>query len=578
MLFAAWWQPGRALPEPLWSAVSGVLQSPGAARFAVANAALAVWLPYSLETDGPAATVWPGPRSESMPLPGHPGVCLVRDTLTIAAGPLPQYPLYYARGIGEQYLLACSRLEPLASLFPQAALNGERMVSLMEGGVDLDTDATVYAGLKRLRPCETIVAGRGEVRVTRAFPHLRDTYRRGKVEDLAAELRHHLDAAVGRAIGCSNRVAVFVSGGLDSSGVLALAAARCRAACGREVEALSVQHPGPGDDRPYFTELTTSLGLPPVRLSPRDAGPWFARSLLVDAQPVASPSLCLGVLLGTTAVERGADVVLTGTSGDRICGGPFPFSNLARRGHLVDAASAALRVRIPWQMSPARRLWSLVFSPLVPPALRRMRHRFARKPHWMTRQARDLLGRCRTAAERHIGALPDTPDAWMERLCTWDYLLDNADLHSQLATVVGCAPVDVFLDFEFVRFMLELDPLVLSHGHQDRGLYRLAMKGVLPERVRTREDKGDFEPAVGAAAVAANAFETLGDLSSLRALATLGLVDPAPFRPAFNACLTALRRGAIEHDNGADEQIVPAWQLLSVEAFVREYGKGRSLS
>ncbi|MBV9945308.1 MAG: hypothetical protein JOZ69_00485, partial [Myxococcales bacterium] len=288
--------------------------------------------------------------------------------MTLEAGPLPQFPLYYVLGADGSSVVACSRLEPLATLFPRAPVNARRLVSLIGYGHDTDTAATPFAGIQRLRSCESVSVEHETARLARDFPRIAGVYRRGKVEDLAAELRGRLESAVARGIEGAARAAVFVSGGLDSSGVLALAAARARQEWHGKLDAIAVQYAGPGDDRPHLADLTRALSIDPVRLRPEDAAPWFERSLCMDAQPGNIASTCLLLMTGVVARERGADVVLTGLSGDTVSGGALPFARLgqlARRGRVLTAAYRALRLHIPWPMSPALRL-RYAFSALVP--------------------------------------------------------------------------------------------------------------------------------------------------------------------------------------------------------------------
>jgi hypothetical protein len=548
-----------------------------------ASATLAVWSPAHLERRGNAATAWAVSGGGGRPPPGHPSVRLEGETLILAAPPLPQYPLYYVRAQDDRYLLVSSHLGPLASLLPETPLNAQRIACILRwwaGLVDPDRGGTVYTGIRRLLPSELLTAGPDGVHVERSLPRIGRSYRQGRVEDLAAELRDRLDAAVGRAIGSSARVAVLVSGGLDSSGILALAAARCRGATPRELSAISLQFKGPGDDRPYFAHLVEALGVTPVRLSASDAGKWFRQSLCADKQPSCGRSgTYLEMLFYATVASLRADVALCGSAGDGICGGPLPFAQLARRGHIIAALNGALRIRVPWPMTWSGRVRTLVLRPLLPRAVLRARRRKADHGGWMTPRLRALVEPCRDAAERAARPLPDTPDEWMAELCEgddWD-LPNIADVGGQALAVTHAAPFDVFMDFDFVRFMLEIDPVLLSYGHEYRGLYRLAMKGTLPELIRTRQDKASFEGVIGAAALAANALDLLRDLSSLEALATRSLVDPGPFRPMFERWLGAVRRGEREDSDPTDECLQQVWQLLSVEAFLREEGRGRDL-
>jgi asparagine synthase (glutamine-hydrolysing) len=490
--------------------------------------------------------------------------------------------MYYARSPDDAHLIVSSRLEPLARLLPQAPLNEQRLVSLIHwsaGAVDPDRGATVYSGIRRLLPSEVVTAGPHGVRVERTTPRVGSRYRQGRAEDLATELRDRLAAATERAVGPSERVAVFASGGLDSSGLLALAKAPGRGASARDLCAISLQFKGPGDDRPYFAELVKALGVRSVCVSAADAAPWVLKSLFADGHPLGVSGSCLDLLLGETAAKLGVDVALNGCGGDGLCGGSLPFAQLARRGRVLAALNAALRVRVPWPSTRWGRVRSLLLRPFLPRALRRARWRRADREAWMTARFRAVLEKCRDAEERPAGELPDTPDEWMDRLCNREsYLPDTADLGGQGLAMTGSASVDPFMDLDFVRFILEIDPILLSYGHEYRGLYRLAMKGVLPERIRRRQDKAHFAPAVAAAILAANALKTFSDLSSLQALSTRGLVDPIPFRPMFERLLAALQAGNLEEIGAGDEHWELVWQLLSVEAFLREHGVGRDLA
>jgi asparagine synthase (glutamine-hydrolysing) len=516
---------------------------------------------------------------------GHPSVRLDAEALTLVAPALPQSALYYVRGPGDDYLIVSSRLEMLARIAPCAPIDTRRLVSIIyswAGAEAPDRRATAFSGICRLLPSEILVASAEGIHAERTLPRIGRQYRPGRAADLAVELRDRLDAAVGRAIGSATSVVVLASGGLDSSGLLALAAARCRGANSRDLRAVSLQFEGPGDDRPYFAHLVTSLGVDAVRVSASDAAKWFRQSLCADAQPGCGGSAtCIGMLLSATVASLGADVALCGSAGDGICGGPLPFAQLAQRGHVIAALNAALRLRGPWSLTPWGRVRSLVLRPFLPRAIvRARRHRIDRAP-WMTTRFRAVLRQCREAVDRIARRhLPDTPDEWIEELCEGgDWLLPNlADIGGQALAVTHAAPFDVFKDLEFVRFMLEIDPVLLSFGHEYRGLYRLAMKGILPERIRTRQDKAYQAPAVAAAALAADALETLRDLSSLDALATVGLVDPAPFRPMFETWLSTVRLGERPDDQPGDECWEQVWQLLSVEAFLREHGRGRDLA
>ena len=151
--------------------------------------------------------------------------------------------------------------------------------------------------------------------------------------------------------------------------------------------------------------------------------------------------------------------------------------------------------------------------------------------------------------------------------------MDLATYWGQLESVVPTEVIDVFRDLSLVRFVGALDPVQLSVDHRYRGLYRRAMRGLIPESVRLRDDKAQGEPAHAEAILAAHAEPTLRSLSSLAALADAGLVEPGPFGPLFETWLSAVGKGERTTEDPADESWHTVWQLLSVEAFLRDQGR-----
>jgi hypothetical protein len=61
---------------------------------------------------------------------------------------------------------------------------------------------------------------------------------------------------------------------------------------------------------------------------------------------------------------------------------------------------------------------------------------------------------------------------------------------AQIELASGCMHVYPYMDDEFVEFLASIPPEVFFHDGWVRGLFRHAMRGVIPEGVRTRRDKG----------------------------------------------------------------------------------------
>jgi hypothetical protein len=282
---------------------------------------------------------------------------------------------------------------------------------------------------------------------------------------------------------------------------------------------------------------------------------------------------CLDMDLFAKATERGCDVILTGHAGDSVLGGRIDLAPLVRHGHPFRAIGDALAMAVPTRLTPWQRIGHWIAAPLARPFVPRAVmtaawRRRVREP-WMTPRFLQLLDACIEAS--YVSVPPRTPDEWMAGHCSSPFLADMASTWGQIASVTGAAPVDVLHDLEIVHFMAKVDPVLRLHGRMFRGLYRLALAGLVPDAVRLRADKAAGAPMLAEAVLGGDACGMLEDLSSLRGLAGLGLVEPAPFRPGFGDWLRAVRRGERTERDPSDERWHRVWQLLSVEAFVRQH-------
>jgi asparagine synthase (glutamine-hydrolysing) len=573
MLVALWREAGGHAEQEAWLRAQKFLDRVGAARIATERGIIAATPPSRIEARPDGGVVWshrgiPGPWSNN---DAGPEIHLGREGLRIAAGPVPQYPLYYYDPGDRSLLLACSQLRPLREIVPHTiTLHVDRIIELASWQAPLEPRATAFRPLQRLLPCDSIEVDDRGPRLCVSVPHADPEAASEDIERLASGFRERMEAAVARAIGDAKRVAVFAGGGLDSSGVLALAIARARIIRECSVDALAEVWASPGDDGPYLEALERHLGITAERIPARSAGSWLVRSLCMDDQPQSFFAASLDLRLLEIAAERGAQVCLAGHSGDALSGGPLSFAPSVLGGHPVRAVRAALELEFPWHASPGHRLLHWIAGPLLVPVtprpLRRAwRVRRSRRP-WMRPRFVERLEAC---ASVRPGRIPRGPDERLTQFLTQPFLVESASYWGQLESVVPIAVTDVFRDLPLARFVGALDPLQLSADHRYRGLYRRAMRGLIPESIRLRSDKAQGEPAHAEAILAARAEPTLRDLSSLAALADAGLVEPGPFRPLFESWLSAVRRGERTTDDPADESWHTVWQLLSVETFLR---------
>jgi asparagine synthase (glutamine-hydrolysing) len=390
--------------------------------------------------------------------------------------------------------------------------------------------------------------------------------------EAALLVRRQLEAAVDRALVGSRSVAVATGGGLDSSTLLALATRWARRT-GGEAFAVALDFGGPGDDRPHLRALEAHLGCAVVRVRPEDAAERMALARDgVDAAPFTWPSGPMEVEMFARARARGADRVLTGVGADALFdGSPQALAAMAKRGALRAALRAARRLQgfsgprapgVAWVLRP-------LAAALVPTTLRQRRARAApvHVPTWAgpvlcdvaTEQAEAQIARafapCRSADDR-FEAARQAP-----------HLEHLAWLRHQEEVASGLARRDPFLDLTLVRAVTRLPPEWLLFGDQRRGLFREAVRDLLPASVATRQDKASFEPALTRFVRAAGGFEALRPLASVTELAALDLARPAAFREAFEAFAARPE----DPDGDGWESV---WPALAVEGFLRARRRG----
>ncbi len=382
--------------------------------------------------------------------------------------------------------------------------------------------------------------------------------------DAPRVLRKALEAVVERTLGDAQCVGVMAGGGLDSAGLLALAVEWARPR-GATVFAVALDFAGRCDDRPYLRMLEKALACEVIRVTPEEGARHLQWIRGVDAAPFCWPSAPMEMEMMARARQRGADCVLSGIGGDELFDGePRALAAYARRGEVLTAIRSARRLRGFWR--PRSRTLSWIVRPLVarltPAALRVELARRARPsaPIWAGPGLEGYLERLHErdlrALERDLrsGAGVSEPGAGEP------HRMHVAWIRHQSEIVAGIDRRDPFLDRELVATVAGFEPEWLLHGGIRRGLFREALRDLLPRAVLEREDKAFFEPAFLRMTQAAEGLEAMRELSSGEELASLGLVEPGRFRAAFDAFIAA-------PDDGPSWMTI--WPALCVERFLR---------
>ena len=349
---------------------------------------------------------------------------------------------------------------------------------LFSGNQDLST--TTFASIHRVPPAHSmIVSQSGQIRFERywSLPVTKEP-RRVSASDAVEEFQSLFQAAVkDRAQG--QAVVISLSGGLDSTSV---AAATVSAdASGIHAVTAGYERMFVDEERHYAAKAATSLGISWEFLA-ADQYTLFERwsdPRCRGLEPTDTPMRAAFIdLMARLAVH--SRVLLTGQAGDSVLYTSHGyFVDLLRRGRVLRAAMEAASYALTRRRRPPLLLRSQALRGL------RLRSDQPSFPTWIRgdfARTQDLRARWGSFwAWRRRSLHPWRPEA---ALFTQQSMWPNAFESYDFAWTGSHLELTVpFLDTRLVEFLFTLPPM--PH-FADKDILRHAMKGRLPEKVRTR--------------------------------------------------------------------------------------------
>ena len=402
--------------------------------------------------------------------------------------------------------------------------------------------------------------------------------------DLAAELRELLLEVVGRQLRSDVPLGMFLSGGLDSTALLALAscastaAPRCYTIAFRTEDSVLEQS---ADDDRFAAMAAQAYGadLERIEVAP-DIVDLLPRVVWHLDEPIADPA-AIATLLISDAARPTSTVLLSGQGADEVFGG-YRVYQMHRWAQLLGALPPWLsESAVPWLLDRVRLhagnvpgvhegfalavdryVRKLAAGVSLPPderwAFYRSYYRDAELLDLCSPQLRAQLGDEHAWSE-HIAYVRDAPaDDYLDKTlyADWKTFLPELNLAycdklSMAASVETRVP---YLDNEIVDFMCRVPPELKLRGTTSKYLLREAVKDLVPAQIIRRRKAGFGAPI--RTWLRRDLREMVDDLLSPERIEARGYFDAV-----------AIRRMIEDDREGLTDNTFRIWALLTLEVW-----------
>jgi asparagine synthase (glutamine-hydrolysing) len=500
-----------------------------------------------------------------------------RRKLLLARDRLGKKPLYYFLR-GSRVVFGSELKALLAHGGVPRELDPESLVQYLASEY-VPAPASILRGVRKLPAAHVAVFDERGFRIRRYWDLPAPSHEQVAADEAAAELVRLLDAAVAKRLVADVPVGVFLSGGVDSTSIAALAVRHKQ-----PLQTFSIGFVEESFDESPWAELASRrLGTEHVsqKFSGQDCLDLLPAAAAQLDEPFADPSF-LPTLLLSRFTRRHVKVALAGDGGDELFAGYDPF--LAHR-------PAALFARIPRPLRGA--LQSLVHR--LPASSRNMSLDFRlkqflrgvdaapslRHASWIASFLPEEIGALlqpglRPLASREVafrqvledaarsGARPGSVDEALRYYLTRylaDDILVKADRASMAASLELRAP---FLDTRVVEFSARLPWRLKISLTRTKLILKRALRGTVPDEILRRPKKGFGIPV--AAWIRGPLRPLIEELLSERALREGGLFDARAVRALLQA-----------HLDGRADLRKPLWTLLMFQLWQKNYAQALAL-
>jgi len=510
-----------------------------------------------------------------------------REVFACLRDPLGNHPLFYAEAQGELLVSpAISVLTRRPNI--SATLNRAALADYILDRHVLDE--TFFEAVRRVPPGHVLrIAAEGR-RLFRYWDPAPDGVVKWLTDDEVERFDELLDRAVRRCLKLGP-AGIFLSGGLDSVSVAAVALDQTRANGLPKPLALSLIFPEPDVSEEVLQRgVGEQLGLAHILKPLFEAtaqngtrgllAPGLVMSATLSA-PLLNPWLPAYAQLAREGKQRGCDVILTGGGGDEwLSVGPFLAADLLRDFDVIglyrfwkamersyDRPKLALLTSLFWRCAAQpllhERTHRLV-KRVAPGALRFRRRVFLAPPKWMAPD-QDLRQELQRRRENSSGPkmkssgsfyLDDGRKALDHPLVSWE----SEELF-EVYERAGVRVLHPFWDPDLLDLLYRTPPFALMRDGRNKSLVRRSLARRFPElgfEQQRKINSLNFYASV----LHREGPEVFKKLGRIQALADLGIVDDRKLYPQFDRVMTRRETGT---------SLYRFWNIMNLEAWVRTH-------
>ncbi len=499
-----------------------------------------------------------------------------KQSLLIARDALGVKPFYYA-ALNGRFAFA-SEIKALLHLVPEARELDVASLHRYLSFLWCPGEGTPLKAVRKLGPGEAMWVREGQIE--RRWTWYQLPVFRGLFADLdqtsaLAGTTTHLRQAVQRQMVADVPVGAFLSGGLDSSAIVAFAKEINPDIHCFTIESVGGQEKGTTDDLPYARKVAQHLGVPldVVSINANRMAGDLERMVSQLDEPLADLAPLNVLYISQLARERGIKVLLSGAGGDDLFTGYRRHRALQAERywrwlpHGMRSGLAQVTGYLDQSRAITRRVSKLFSGAALEGDARLVEYfRWAREADLLalyTPETRKALGIVLAATPMldFLQPLPTTV-APLDRMLAIEqrfFLADhNLTYTDKMSMAVGVEVRVPFLDLDLVEFAARIPLGLKQRGSEGKWILKKVMEPYLPHEIIYRPKSGFGAPL--RRWMQHDLRELLGDLLSVDSLQRRGLFEPS-----------AVQKLIADNDSGRVDASYTLLSLLCIEIWCRSY-------